>query len=51
MTAFCDDLIYHNVTNASIVKLSFGFTAKGDKVITFFNIGRIAAAEKHRLSY
>jgi len=50
-TAFCDDLNYRSITNASILKLSFGFMAKWDRVITFFNEGRIAAAEKSPLSY
>jgi len=34
-----------------ILKLSFGFMAKLDWIITSFSSGRIAAAEKRPLSY
>jgi len=42
---------YYVFINVIYYKLSFGFIAKWDIIITFFSTGRIAAAEKHPLSY
>jgi len=47
-TAFCNDLNYRSVTNASRLKLSFGFMAKGEGY-NIFNTGHIVAAENHPL--
>jgi len=42
---------HHHTLIYSYIEISFGFTAKRDSVITFFDIRRIAATKKSPLSY